>query len=146
MSKHPTSARRSSCHVHEDDVPWGDYSAYYPEKLMRTMRAKRLMGPGGSIERSDKLLGILELDPGAIYPLHRHEAPEAYYVTQGEAECRFGEEQFIAKAGSAIYTEPNQPHSLRNVGKEKFVALGFWWAPGGKTETLECDLVLLEKP
>jgi quercetin dioxygenase-like cupin family protein len=135
----------SSCYVHEDDVGWGDYSAYYPEKMMRHMRAKKLLGPGGALPRQDMLLGVLELDPGASYPLHSHEAPEVYYVTQGIAECRFGEEQFVARAGTAIHTEPNVPHSFKNIGQDKFAAVGFWWAPGGKPEVLSCDLVLLDR-
>lgn len=97
------------------------------------------------MHRSDRLLGVLELDPGAIYPPHRHATPEVYYVTQGVAECQFGDEQFIARPGTAIHTEPNVAHGFKNIGQEKFVAVGFWWAPGGDKDAVNCDLVLLEQ-
>ena len=71
-----TSDAKTPCYVHEEDVPWGDYSAYYPTDMMQRMRAKRFMGPGGVMPQGDMLLGLLELDPGASYPPHRHAAPE----------------------------------------------------------------------
>jgi len=129
--------------VHQDDVPWGDYSQYYPDDMMRTMRAKRLIGPGGAIPHDEVLLGVLEIDPGAAYPLHRHAAPELYYVLSGRAECRFGERRFWARQGAAIHTRPGVPHSFRNPGPDAFVALGLWWAPGGDRETLRCALDLM---
>lgn len=42
------------------------------------MRAKRLIGQGGAIESSEVQFGIIEIDPGAKYPPHRHAAPEIY--------------------------------------------------------------------
>ena len=135
-----------SCHLSAEDVPWGDYSAHYPENMMRTMRAKRLIGPGGAIPHDEVVFGILELDPGASYPSHRHEAPEIYYVVQGRAECRFGDETFVARPGSMIQTAPGQSHSFHSLGDEKFVAVAFWWAPGGNRSALMCDLELLDLP
>ena len=41
---------------------------------------------GGQINRDDIQFGILELAPNAIYHSHRHEVPEIYFVTQGEAD------------------------------------------------------------
>lgn len=142
MDSDDTARKGPRFHIHSSDVEWGDYSAYYPAEMMQTMRGKRLFGPGGGVHRDDMLLGILELDPGAVYPLHSHPAPEVYYVMQGEAECQFGDERFRAKPGTAIYTEPNLPHGFRNTGPGKFVALGFWWAPGGDTASLKGDLAL----
>ena len=126
----------SRCYVHEDEVEWGDYSAYYPDRMMQRFRAKRLFGPRGGLPREDMLLGTVELDPGASYPLHSHDVPEVYYVTQGMAECIFGEERFVARRGTAIHTRPNVPHNFKNIGEEKFAAVAFWWAPGGRTEAL----------
>ena len=36
-------------YIHEDEVQYGDYSGIYPEGLMRTMRAKRIIHPQGAI-------------------------------------------------------------------------------------------------
>ena len=119
----------STCHINEADVPWGDYSSWYPDEMMRTMRAKRFMGPGGALPSDEMLIGIVEIDPGAEYPSHRHAAPEVYYVLSGRAECRFGDEIFVAEEGTVIRTRPNLVHSFRVLGDEKFKALGMWWAP-----------------
>lgn len=132
-------------HLHEDDVEWGDYSAYYSPEMIKGVRAKRLMGPGGAMPQDDMLLGIIELDPGGHYPPHRHDAPEAYYVTEGEAECQFGDERFTATRGTVIYTQPGKVHSFRNTGKGKFVAVGFWWAPQGDIHKLLGSLELTDE-
>ena len=137
MSENPT-------HVHESDVPWGDYSAWYPAEMLNKVRAKRLVGGGGAIPHEETLLGLLEIDPGAEYSAHKHDAPEVYYVLEGEAECVFGDETFIVREGSAIHTRRNQVHSFRNTGTGKFRAIGMWWAPGGDTSVLKCDLVLVD--
>ena len=130
-------------HVHEDDVPWGDYSAWYPEEMLTKLRAKRFVGPDCPIPMKDTLLGLLELDPGAEYPAHRHASPELYYVTQGQAECRFGDEVFTARKGSIIHTRPNVVHAFKNTGEEPFVAIGFWWMPAKDGEELDDNLELL---
>jgi hypothetical protein len=31
-------------HFQSDDAPWSDYSGWYPDEMMRSMRAKRLIG------------------------------------------------------------------------------------------------------
>ncbi len=135
----------SPTHVRLDDVPWGDYSAWYPADQMQSMRAKRLIGPGGVIPDDDTLFGLLEIDPGGGYPAHRHAAPEVYFVLSGRAECRFGAEVFEASAGSVIRTAPNQTHSFTVLGDEPFRAVAYWYAPGGDLSVLSCDLELVDE-
>lgn len=94
-------------HIHGDNVPYGDYSEIYPEQIMRTMRTKRIIAPNGAIEHDEILFGPLEIDVGAEYPPHYHEAPEVYYVTEDEAGCLFGGKHFVARKGSVIQTAPN---------------------------------------
>ena len=52
-------------YIHEDEVPYGDYSEIYPEEMMRTMRAKRIIAPNGAIKHEEILFGTLEIDVGA---------------------------------------------------------------------------------
>ena len=132
-------------HIRLDDVPWRDYSAWYPPEMMQTMRAKRLIGPGGVIHDNDTVFGLLEIDPGAEYPAHRHAAPEVYYVLSGRAECKFGDEVFEASSGSVIRTAPNQTHSFRVVGDEPFRAIAYWYAPDGDRSALAADLELVDE-
>jgi len=70
------------CYGHDDEVDWGDYSAHYPAEMMQKMRAKRLMGPGGAVPHEHMSLSVMEIDFGAHYPPHRHEAPRDCTVAQ----------------------------------------------------------------
>ncbi len=131
-------------YIHEDEVQYGDYSGIYPEKMMRTLRAKRIIHPQGAIKHDEIIFGTLEMDVGAEYP-PRHHAPELYYVLEGEAECLFGDEHFIVRKGTVIQTAPSEVHSFKNIGSQKFVAVAFWWAPNGDTERINGKLELLPK-
>ena len=130
-------------YIHEDEVPYGDYSGIYPEEMMRTMRAKRIIHPNGAIKHDEIIFGTLEIDVGAEYPPHRHEAPELYYVLAGAVECLFGDEHFVARKGTVIQTAPNEIHSFKNIGSEKFVAVAFWWAPNGDIDKMHGKLELM---
>ncbi len=48
----------------------------------------------------------------------------------------WGDDTFIASSGSAIYTPPGVGHRVEAIGEEPFVALVFWWAPGGDKEAI----------
>ena len=130
-------------YIHEDEVQYGDYSGIYPEEMMRKMRAKRIIAPNGAIKHNEILFGTLEIDVCAEYPPHRHEAPELYYVLAGEVECLFGAEHFVAHKGTVIQTAPNEVHSFKNIGSQKFVAVAFWWAPNGDTDKINEKLELI---
>ena len=130
--------------VHEHEANWKDYSSHYPKSLLEIGRAKVLIGPDGVVKNNEISLAVMEIDPGCIYPFHNHDAPEAYYVLEGEAKCTWGEDEFRAVSGTAIQTIPGMPHRIESVGDKKFRAIAFWWAPGGNPEVLNCKLNLLE--
>ena len=144
MPKSATPRGTHPYHVASDDLPWTDYSDSYPSDMMRTMRAKRIVGPGGAIEHDETVFGTLELDPGAEYPAHRHAAPEIYYVIEGEAECTWGSETFTVGPGSVIRTPPNEWHAFRNTGAGRFFAVAYWWAPGGDCQVVRAPLELAD--
>jgi len=130
--------------VHESNVECKDYSDHYPESVLNMGSAKVLIGPDGAIKSQEVSMAVMEINPGRTYPLHNHDAPEVYYVLEGKAKCTWGEDEFQVGPGSAIQTKPGTPHCIEVVGKEKFRAIAFWWAPGGNTEVLDCKLNLLE--
>jgi quercetin dioxygenase-like cupin family protein len=130
--------------VHETEVTWKDYDFNYPKWLRDIIRAKVLIGPDGAIKNSEISMAVMEIDPGCTYPLHSHDAPEIYFVLEGEAKCLWNNEEFLAVSGTAIQTTPGTPHSIEVVGENKFRAIALWWAPGGKAEVLDCKSNLLE--
>ena len=131
--------------MHEDEAWWKDYSSHYPESLLKIARAKVLVGPDGVVHNSEISMAVMEIDPGCVYPLHNHDAPEVYYVLEGEAICTWGDDEFRAVPGTAIQTEPGIPHRIESIGNTKFRAIAIWWAPGGDPEVLNCSLNLLEE-
>ena len=66
-------------HITLADRPWTS-SEQYPEALRRVYRYKAMIGGtrAGVIPQPDVLFGMLELAPRAIYPAHKHPAPEIY--------------------------------------------------------------------
>jgi mannose-6-phosphate isomerase-like protein (cupin superfamily) len=148
MKKTNRAGTRAS-HIHIDRIKWRGTRSYPPE-LRRVYRYKALIGgtswyPGWrGIPLPDILTGILELDPGGYYPLHKHPSPEIYYVISGKAKWTVGKETFLAKPGTAIYHAPRTVHRMVNTGKEKLKTFWIWWAPGGNRKVLEVGSRLVE--
>lgn len=136
-----TSSKHS---VNEREAIWKDYSSDYPQSLLEIARAKVLIGPDGVVKNTEISMSVMEIDAGCTYPLHNHDAPEVYFVLEGEAICTWGEDEFRAMPGTAIQTMPGTPHRIKSVGETKFRAVAIWWAPGGNPETFNCRLNLLE--
>lgn len=149
MKKTRNSVKRRAVHIHEDRIRYRGTRSY-PAELRRIYRYKALIGGGEwypswrGIPLPDILTGTLELDPGGYYPLHRHPAPEIYYVMSGKAKWTVGKETFLAKPGTAIYHAPKAVHRMVNIGKEKLKTFWIWWAPGGNTKVLKVGSRLVE--
>jgi mannose-6-phosphate isomerase-like protein (cupin superfamily) len=141
--------RTKASHIHENQIRYRSTGSY-PAALRRVYRYKALIGgrewyPGWrGVPLPDILTGTLELDPGGYYPLHRHPAPEIYYVISGKAKWTVGKETFIAKPGTAIYHSPRTVHRMINIGGEKLKTFWIWWAPRGNTDVLQVGSRLVE--
>ncbi|MCH8086692.1 MAG: cupin domain-containing protein [Chloroflexi bacterium] len=114
-------------HVKSGQVEWHTEYSNYPASLMDVYRLKRLIGNKAPVAVKGVSLVVSALDPGATYPSHSHPAPEIYYFLKGRAECTWGDETFIAEPGTVVYTPPNLPHSMRNIGDDPVEAVIFWW-------------------
>ena len=96
-------------------------------------RWKTLVGgnEGGQIPADDIQFGTWELAPGAIYHRHRHDAPEIYFIVDGEALWTVGDETRTVTAGTVIHTKPGEEHRMENRTDAVVKAIWIWWAPGG---------------
>ncbi len=132
-------------HSRTRDVKW-ETSDKYPRALQAVVRWKSLIGgtDEGVAPQADVLMGVLELAPGAIYPGHKHPAPELYYVMSGTAEWTVGTETFVAQEGTAIYHPPHTLHRMINRGPDVLRAAYVWWAPGGDRKVFAGPLELVE--
>ncbi len=121
-------------YVQESELSWEDYSSY-PDALMKVVRWKTLVG-GSRIPRSDLQFGVMELAPHAVYPGHRHPAPELIYVIGGRGEWTADGERAIVEPGTAIYCPPNTTHRWVNLSDEVLQLVWVWWAPNGDERVL----------
>ena len=117
------------------DIPWASSEGF------NATRWKDILGGDGAgqIPQEDIRFGLLQLAPNAVYPGHRHAAPEVYYVLSGTASWTVGSRSFIAAAGTTIYIPVNTIHRMVNQSGEVLTAVWAWWAPGGDRSVFDTD-------
>jgi mannose-6-phosphate isomerase-like protein (cupin superfamily) len=68
------------------------------------------------------------LTPNATLGSHEHEE-EFLYVLSGRGFVRIGNEDFVVKPGSAVYTGPHIVHSVHNTENDNFQYLVYEFSP-----------------
>ncbi|MBX2992961.1 MAG: cupin domain-containing protein [Bacteroidetes bacterium] len=71
-------------------------------------------------------LVYFELEPGKKVPSHTDTAEEVLLILGGKAEVTIGDETGIAVEGTLAVVPAMEPHSVRNIGKEKVRVVGFF--------------------
>lgn len=62
------------------------------------------------------MLSYLEMDDGAVVPLHDHPHEQGGILIQGQIELTIGDETRLCQAGSLFIIPPNTPHKAVAVG------------------------------
>jgi quercetin dioxygenase-like cupin family protein len=62
------------------------------------------------------MLSYLEMDEGAVVPLHHHPHEQGGMLLKGKVELTIGDEKRICEAGSMFLIPPNTPHKAVAVG------------------------------
>lgn len=62
------------------------------------------------------MLSYLEMDAGAVVPLHQHPHEQAGMLLKGRLELTIGDETRVVEAGSLFLIPPNTPHKATAVG------------------------------
>ena len=63
-------------------------------------------------------------EPGGTHLNHQHESTEqVYYLLEGKARVRIGDEVFEAEAGTVFYIPAKTDHELWNIGDGRLVNL-----------------------
>ncbi|MFQ5895543.1 MAG: cupin domain-containing protein [Nitrospinota bacterium] len=89
-----------------------------PMERHRGVRDLKCVYPETGCESRTLIMGIVEVDPGAHSPLHRHNCEEVYYVLRGRGEVESEEERHPFEAGDAVYIRENSAHRVFNAGEE----------------------------
>ena len=108
------------------------------------MQVKSLIGRRGGIHDQDISVSAFQLDPGTDYGAHAHPHPEVYIILSGTAECRWGEETFIAEPGTVTHCPPNVSHTMRVTSSEPLRAIIVGWAPDGNRRVWDGISTLLD--
>jgi quercetin dioxygenase-like cupin family protein len=90
-------------------VPFIDLASITP---LTVIPGCRLRTPYGR----NIMLSYLEMDEGAIVPLHAHPHEQAGILLQGRLELTIGEETRMVEAGSLFIIPPDTPHRAAAVG------------------------------
>jgi hypothetical protein len=73
-----------------------------------------IIGPSGTFEGDDFLLGLMILGPNLHYRDHFHSAPELYWTLTGPSEWRCGIGDFTSRAADETIWHPSLvPHATR---------------------------------
>jgi quercetin dioxygenase-like cupin family protein len=62
------------------------------------------------------MLSYLEMDEGAVVPLHSHPHEQGGMLVSGKLELTIGPEKRLCEAGSLFLIPPNTPHKAVAVG------------------------------
>jgi len=95
--------------------PFADLSALPARQIWESVAVRTVDG-----ERLT--LGVVELDPNAVVPEHRHDHEQLGMVLQGSVEFRVGEEKRTLGPGGTWRIPSNVPHEV-NVGPEGAVVI-----------------------
>jgi quercetin dioxygenase-like cupin family protein len=93
---------------------------YYDFKTMPSI--KIWDGINGPIAYSEKVLfGYLNIDDGAILPVHQHPHEQWSHLLEGSFEFNVDGDIKMMTPGMSVYIPSNTPHSGRALSKVKFL-------------------------
>jgi quercetin dioxygenase-like cupin family protein len=119
-----------------------------PMETRPGVRDWKVIYPETGFPTKTLIMGIVEIEPGAHSPLHRHNCEEVYYVLQGRGYIESDGERHYIEAGDAVYNRENSAHRVFNsdsaetlrllvVGGIMFVGLVPEWPTESPYEILE---------
>lgn len=82
-------------------------------------------------------INIVELDPGALAPVHTHDEEQLGYVVSGTCEFTDGTNTRVLAAGDTYHAPPNAPHGARALDDGCVIIDAFAPPRAGVRELLE---------
>ena len=80
---------------------------------------------------------FVDAESGRGPRLHRHDYTELFFVLEGEATFRDGEDERVVGPGGVVIVPPGQPHGFVNSGTGKLRQIDVHLSPRFATEWLE---------
>jgi AraC-like DNA-binding protein len=83
-------------------------------------------------------VGIVNLEPGEIIRVHKHQLHEFHYVKSGEIKIALGKKQYNALENSLYIIKPGVSHYQYCIKKSSIwyftIAISQWWRPGSRRQ------------
>jgi quercetin dioxygenase-like cupin family protein len=100
--------------VVSDDLAWETWDD--PDLRARSALRWRLIFSGSRTPTTGISMGLAELAPGGVLPLHHHAPAEVYHVLQGEGLAEVEGERHALRPGTALFIPGNARHRTTNTG------------------------------
>ena len=72
-------------------------------------------------------MATFDIAPGVTSDVDIHNVRETWYVLDGQATLRSGDDQTTVRKGNVVYLESRVPHQLQNEGDTPLKVLALWW-------------------
>lgn len=122
---------------HNDHLYWEQsyrrQDGLVPDAMLDGYGFVELVGLRGPFVSDRIRAGIAAWGPGIDYPMHRHQAEEAYILLGGSAEFRLeGAPDELRRGGDVVYVAPHRWHGFRTLDQR--VLLCYLWQAGDLRE------------
>ena len=87
-----------------------------PDFVARTKVRWKLIFSGERTPTDLMSMGLAEIAPGGVLPLHHHEPGEIYHVIDGEGIVEIGGVSHRLQSGISVFIPPNVWHHTTNTG------------------------------
>ncbi len=102
----------------DDGAAWETWDD--PGLAARSAVRWRLVFSGRRTPTEALSMGLAELAPGGVLPLHHHAPAEVYHALDGEGVAEIEGEAHALRAGSSLFIPPAARHRLTNAGAVPF--------------------------
>jgi quercetin dioxygenase-like cupin family protein len=86
-------------------------------------------------------IDLIEMAPGAAFPLHTHDGDHILYVVEGRGVVHVDGVDHLARPGDTIFISARYPHGVRahSARSERlvFLAVGYPYRPVGATDRMK---------
>ena len=90
-----------------------------PMEARPGVRDIKVIYPETGMPTKSLVVGIVEINPGAHSPRHKHSCEEVYYILEGKGEIESEGVRHPFEAGDAVLNRENIFHRVFNTGSEK---------------------------
>jgi quercetin dioxygenase-like cupin family protein len=105
------------------------YAQMPPAGTARTQLQKKDL----SVPGLEMVQARVDIEPGAVFPRHRHPGEEVIYILEGLLEYQVEDEAPVTlKAGDVLFIPKGKIHSLKNIGRVKGAELATYIVEKGK--------------